>query len=75
MLASLEDRRGNRLAMLRATAEANLAAGKLDAAIVTLQSARAQGARSPADDAVELAIIDSRLADLRRQRVARATER
>lgn len=75
LLARLEERRGNRLAMLRATAEANLAAGKLDAAIVTLQSAGAQGARAPGDDAVELAIIDSRLAELRRQRVARAAQR
>ena len=75
MLADCEEARGNRLGMLRATAEANLAAGKVDAAIVTLQAARSQGTRSRDADGVELAIIDSRLAELRRQRMRNAGER
>jgi predicted Zn-dependent protease len=68
MLAACEAAKGSQLAMLRATAEAHLAAGKADAAIVTLQTARSQAARSRDADGVELAIIDSRLAELRRQR-------
>jgi predicted Zn-dependent protease len=73
LLSQVEAARGNRLAMLRATAEAQLASGRADTAMVTLQAAR-QGARQMPDaDAVELAVIDARLAELRRlQREARA---
>ncbi len=68
MLAECESLKGNRLAMMRATAEAHLAVGKGDAAMVTLQAAR-NSARGSADaDGVELAVIDARLAELRRQR-------
>jgi beta-barrel assembly-enhancing protease len=68
LLAACEQLRGNRLAMLRATAEAHLSSGRTDAALQTLLSARS-GARNWADaDAVELSIIDARLAELRRQR-------
>ena len=70
LLARCENLRGNRLAMLRATAEVHLASGRSDAAMLTLQSARS-GARNVRDsDSVELAVIDARLQELRRQRVA-----
>ena len=67
LLSDCEAARGNRLAMLRAAAEVNLASGKPEAAMLTLQSAR-RSARTADGDNLELAVIDSRLADLRRQR-------
>jgi beta-barrel assembly-enhancing protease len=68
LLGDCEAARGNRLAMLRATAEVHLAAGRPDNAMLTLQSARRSVRAGSNDDAVELAVIDARLADLRRQR-------
>ncbi len=67
LLSDCEALRGNRLAMLRAAAEVHMAGGKPEAAMLTLQSAR-RSARTGEGDNVELAVIDSRLADLRRQR-------
>ncbi len=71
LLADCEAARGNRLAMLRATAEVHLAAGKADAAMLTLQSARRSARTATSGDGVELSVIDSRLAELRRQRAER----
>ncbi len=71
LLARYEDSRGNRLGMLRATAEAHAAQGQVDSALVTLQSARSQARKTAGMDGVELAVIDARLADLRRQRQQR----
>jgi predicted Zn-dependent protease len=68
LLADVEAARGNRIAMLRATAEVHLAAGKPDHALLALQAARRNARPGLGDDAVELAVIDARLAELRRQR-------
>lgn len=68
LLARCEQARGNRLAMLRATAESQLAGGQLDVALVTLQSAREQSRGVRDADGVELAVIDARIHDLRRLR-------
>ncbi|MFY8088711.1 MAG: hypothetical protein ACOVOG_15930, partial [Rubrivivax sp.] len=75
LLSQTEAARGNRLGMMRATAEAQLAAGRPDTAMVTLQAAR-QGARNQPDaDPVELAVIDTRLAELRKARRELQAER
>jgi hypothetical protein len=68
LLADVEAARGNRMAMLRATAEVHLAAGKPEHALLALQAARRNARPGSGDDAVELAVVDARLADLRRQR-------
>jgi predicted Zn-dependent protease len=71
MLAACETISGNRLAMMRATAEAHLASGNAEAALVTLRSAR-QVARTQREvDGVELAVIDARLSELTRQKAQR----
>ncbi len=71
LLARYEEANGNRLAMLRATAEASAASGQIESALVTLQSARSQARRTTGLDGMELAVIDTRLAELRRQRMQR----
>ncbi|MBL8330034.1 MAG: M48 family metalloprotease [Rubrivivax sp.] len=68
LLAACETLRDNRLAALRATAESYLWSGRPDAAILTLQSARSGARQWREADTVELAVIDARLNELRRQR-------
>jgi predicted Zn-dependent protease len=74
LLADAETARGNRLGMMRASAEAQLAGGKPDLAMTTLVSARREatqrGTRQPAD-VVELAVIDARLGELRKRYMPR----
>jgi predicted Zn-dependent protease len=66
LMAAVENRRGNRMGMMRANAEVHLAGGNLDGAAVTLRAAR-ELARSARDaDPVELAVIDARLQEVRR---------
>lgn len=75
LLAGYEAWSGNRLASLRATAEAHLWSGHLDKAILTLRSARTGARGERAADGVELAVIDARLADLTRLQRAQRAER